>query len=224
MTFTFQRARQPEQVAARRVAIKGAARAMLAEKALSDITVRDIGERVGLAKSNVLRYFDSREAIFLELLEDEWRSWLNEVDRRLGRPRQRKTSHASEIRFATIIADSLAERAELCELLSAMAGVLERNISTEFARAFKTRCAADIGELSQFVARHLPWLSREFTESFPDVALPLTAGLYPFSAPTESVRVAMAELNFPDPKERFNRGLRTGLVTWMIGAAVQSGS
>jgi hypothetical protein len=48
--------------------------------------------------------------------------------------------------------------------------------------------------------------------------------MYPFSVPTEPVRQAMAELDFPDPHCQFLDGLRTGLATWLIGAAAQSPS
>ena len=54
---------------------------MLAEKNVGDISLRELSDRVGLAKSNVLRYFDSREAIFLEVLDEEFEAWL-------GRPRR----------------------------------------------------------------------------------------------------------------------------------------
>ena len=62
------------------------ARTMLTEKSVADISLRELSDRVGLAKSNVLRYFDSREAILLEVLDEECRSWLDEVGSRLGRP------------------------------------------------------------------------------------------------------------------------------------------
>ncbi len=48
--------------------------------------------------------------------------------------------------------------------------------------------------------------------------------MYPFSVPTEPVRAAIAQLEFPDPGERFCDGLRIGLVTWLIGAAAQTGA
>jgi AcrR family transcriptional regulator len=220
--LTFQRARRPEQMAARRTAIMDAARATLAEKGVADVSLRDISEHVGLAKSNVLRYFDSREAIFLELLDEECRSWLGDVEGSLGRPRPRKPHYANEIRVASTIADSLVGRELLCELLGAMAGVLERNISAEFARDFKVRAMENIGALSQLVARQLPRLSREQADLFAEGALSLTAGMYPFSVPTEPVRTVMAELGFPDPQERFVQGLRDGLVTWLIGASTRS--
>ena len=209
-------------MAARRTAILTSAREILAEKNVADISLRELSGRIGLAKSNVLRYFDSREAIFLEILDEEFRGWLADLEARLGRPRVRKVNYANEIRVAAAVADSLVERQLLCELVSSMAGVLERNISFDFAGDFKARAVGRIAELAQLVAGQLPWLPREFTEFFAEAALTLVAGMYPFSVPTEPVRAAVAELGLPDPGERFREGLRIGLVTWLIGAAAQT--
>jgi AcrR family transcriptional regulator len=211
-------------MAARRSAIMTGARDMLTEKSLADISLRELSDRIGLAKSNVLRYFDSREAIFLEVLDEEFQAWLTGLDTRLGSPRVRKDNHANEIRVARAVADSLVDRRLFCELLGSMAGVLERNISLDFARDFKARAMGRIAELAQLVARQLPWLPRGFTEFFAEGALTLAAGMYPFSVPTEPVRAAMAELGFADPGERFSDGLRLGLETWLIGAATQTGA
>jgi AcrR family transcriptional regulator len=222
VTSTFQRARRPEQLAARRAAILAAARGALAERGVDEVTLRDISERVGLAKSNVLRYFDTREAILLEVLDEECRDFLADLSDRLGQPRARKSAFANEIRLAGILTDTLVERRLLCELLGAMAGVLERNIAGEFARDFKVRAVGSIAALSELVGRHLPWLPEDFVAFFGEGALSLVAGMYPFSVPTEPVREVIAELGFPDPRTRFVDALRTGLTTWLIGAAAQS--
>ena len=65
----FQRARSEEQREARRRAILDAAAAMLTEMPLAQVTLNELSRRAGLAKSNVLRYFESREAVLLELLD-----------------------------------------------------------------------------------------------------------------------------------------------------------
>jgi AcrR family transcriptional regulator len=218
----FQRARRPEQMAARRSAILQAARTMLTEKGVGDISLRELSDCVGLAKSNVLRYFDSREAVFLEVLDEECQAWLAELEDQLGRPRARKPDYSNEIRVATTIADSLAARPLLCELIGSMAGVLERNISAEFAKDFKVRATERVSTLSSLVARQLPWLAQGFSDTFGEGVLMLTAGMYPFSVPTDPVRSAMADLGFPDPEQRFVDGMRMGLITWLIGAAAQS--
>lgn len=209
-------------MAARRTAIMNVAREMLAEKTVGDISLRELSDRVGLAKSNVLRYFDSREAIFLEVLDEEFAAWLGDIEDRLGRPRPRKPGYANEIRVASVITDSVIARPLLGELLGSMAAVLERNISYDFARDFKARAMERIAALAELVYRHLPWLPEEFTAFFAEGSLMLTAGAYPFSVPTEPVQFAIAEIGLPDPRQRFREGLRFGLQTWLIGAAAQA--
>ena len=52
------------------------AAAMLAEMPVAQVSLNELSRRVGLAKSNVLRYFESREAVLLDLLGSEWQEWL----------------------------------------------------------------------------------------------------------------------------------------------------
>jgi hypothetical protein len=80
----------------------------------------------------------------------------------------------------------------------------------------------NIAAVSELAGRQLPWLPEEFVAFFGEGALSLVAGMYPFSVPTEAVRQVIGELGFPDPHGRFVAGLRTGLSTWLIGAAAQS--
>jgi AcrR family transcriptional regulator len=137
----FQRARRPEQREIRRQAILDAAAAMLGEMSVTEISLRELSRRVGLAKSNVLRYFESREAVFLELLDVATREWLDELTVDLARLRNgsgavRPDSVPYE-RVAETIAASLVPRSLLCELTSVLANVLERNVSVEVALRFK---------------------------------------------------------------------------------------
>ena len=53
---------------------------MLAEMPVAQVTLNELSRRVGLAKSNVLRYFESREAVLLDLLDSEWQEWLAALD------------------------------------------------------------------------------------------------------------------------------------------------
>mgnify|MGYP003693593709 CR=1 FL=1 len=63
---------------------------------------------VGLAKSNVLRYFDSREADLPRgpRTRSAWPG-SSDLDGLARRPRDRKPNYANEIRVATTVADSL---------------------------------------------------------------------------------------------------------------------
>ncbi len=57
---------------------------MLAEMPVNELTLNELSRRVGLAKSNVLRYFESREAVLLELLDQAFSSWVEEVSDELA--------------------------------------------------------------------------------------------------------------------------------------------
>ena len=71
----FQRARSAAAKQQREAAILEAARALGAERGIRQITLTEIGEAVGMHKSALLRYFETREEIFLRLTADGWREW-----------------------------------------------------------------------------------------------------------------------------------------------------
>ncbi len=79
--MTFQRARSDEQREQRRAAVLDAATEMLGQMPVADVTLNALSRRVGLAKSNVLRYFESREAVLLELLDRALREWADDLVR-----------------------------------------------------------------------------------------------------------------------------------------------
>ncbi|WP_328606751.1 TetR family transcriptional regulator [Amycolatopsis sp. NBC_00345] len=221
MSTGFQRARRPEQIEARRATILETATAMLRERPVAEISLRELSDRVGLAKSNVLRYFDSREAIFLEVLDQVWRAWLDrveqEVERELAEPVEDGPGYAREERVATTIARSLQGDRLLCELISAMASVLERNISVQSARGFKARAVASTHRLAGLVRARVPELSPEGANHFASAALVVVAGLWPFANPTEAVATAAAELGAPPASQMFADGLTEGLVNLLVG-------
>ncbi|WP_405860170.1 TetR family transcriptional regulator [Streptomyces sp. NBC_01515] len=156
---TFQRARSEEQREIRRRAILDTAAAMLDEMPVSAVSLNELSRRVGLAKSNVLRYFESREAVLLELLDHAWKQWTADLPDLLtaGIDAEAAVEERGE-QFAAVISDSLAERRMLCDLLSAQAGVLEHNISPEVAARYKRAAVANVDALTALARVHLPEL------------------------------------------------------------------
>jgi AcrR family transcriptional regulator len=72
---TFQRARRPEQKQERQRAILDAARQLALAGGVRSVSLTDIAARVGIHKSALLRYFETREQIFLELTAQAWLGW-----------------------------------------------------------------------------------------------------------------------------------------------------
>jgi AcrR family transcriptional regulator len=189
----FQRARSEEQREARRQAILGAAAAMLAEMPVAEVTLNELSRRAGLAKSNVLRYFESREAVLLELLDSAWQDWLAQLDAELadavvaGDP---VPSRADQL--AAAVADSLAARPMLCDLISAQAAVLERNVSPQVAAQYKRASIAGISALGALLLRSVPELGEPDAFRLAGAAVMTTAAVWPHTQPSAAMLAAYA--------------------------------
>jgi AcrR family transcriptional regulator len=160
---TFIRARNADQRAARRATILSSAADMLRTGVrVADLSLNDLARRVGLAKSNVLHYFETREAVLLELLDAEYTAWLDDVE---------AATHAFEPDSGTsrvdavadVLSRTVAHRPILSELLASSALVLEHNVSAEVAADYKRRAIAQatrLASLLELVIGPLPTPSR----------------------------------------------------------------
>ncbi|MFJ9028281.1 TetR/AcrR family transcriptional regulator [Streptomyces sp. NPDC102274] len=159
MTTPFQRARSEEQRAVRRQAILDTAAAMLAEMPVAQVSLNELSRRVGLAKSNVLRYFESREAVLLELLDTAMREWLDLLDVALARAVDGTAGpYERGDQLAGALADTLADRPVLCDLVGAQAAVLERNVSPQIAAEYKRATMANATAMARLIHTYVPEL------------------------------------------------------------------
>jgi AcrR family transcriptional regulator len=187
----FQRARNEEQREARRQTILGAAAAMLAEMPVAEVTLNELSRRAGLAKSNVLRYFESREAVLLELLDSAWRDWLVQLDRDLQAAIDAAAPTAGRSgQLAAVLAASLASRPMLCDLISAQAAVLERNVSPQVAAQYKRASIAAITALGILVLGCVPELGEQDAVRLAGVTVMMTGALWPHTQPSAAMLAA----------------------------------
>jgi len=63
----------------RQAAILSAARELALRDGVRKVSLADIAARVGVHKSALLRYFETREQIFLELTAEAWRDWAGAI-------------------------------------------------------------------------------------------------------------------------------------------------
>lgn len=156
MADSFQRARSAEQRAARRAAILLAARAMLDDGTrVLDLSLNELAKEVGLAKSNLLRYFETKEAVLLALLGQEYDQWLDALEDQLGSAPTPDDLPAKVDLLAVAVADSIRDRTVLAELLAASALILEHNVSLEAAADYKRRSISQAERLARLAERIL---------------------------------------------------------------------
>ncbi|OLF09683.1 TetR family transcriptional regulator [Actinophytocola xinjiangensis] len=191
--MTFQRARSEEQREIRRRAILDTAAAMLGEMPVAEVSLNELSRRVGLAKSNVLRYFESREAVLLELLDVFLESWLAELDRELAAGIEATaTPEARAGQLADILSRSLSDRTVLCDLFGAQGGVLEHNVSVEVVKRHKRSSLAKLATMTDLVRRHVPELG-DGAQLFCLMSLVSAGALSAYVPPPPSLLAAYAQ-------------------------------
>lgn len=167
------------------------ATAMLAEMPVAQVSLNELSRRVGLAKSNVLRYFESREAVLLELLDVALQEWLEQLDGALtaavdagAAPFERGDQ------VAATLAASLAARPVLCDLIGAQAAVLERNVSPQVAAEYKHAVVANAGVLARLVREHVRELGEHDAIRFVGAATMATGAVWTHAQPSAAMLAA----------------------------------
>lgn len=152
----FQRARSAQAKQERETAILSAARALGTERGIREITLTDVAAAVGMHKSALLRYFETREQIFLDLTAQGWREWSADVRERLAAQGEEVAPPAGTGTVARALAGSLAVRPLFCDLLAQAPLNLERNVSVGAVRAFKLVTLQEVRAIGDAVRRLLP--------------------------------------------------------------------
>jgi len=186
----FKRARRPEQKQRRRAAILSAARALALADGVRAVSLAGIAAGAGIDKSALLRYFETREQIFLELTAREWAPWVRALHEELD-----DAPAGSAGLVAAVVARGFADRPLFCDLLAHTPLNLERNVSPENVRSYKLTSLAGVAEAAAVVHRVLPDLTIAECTEFISAIASLAGSLWQIANPVP----ALAELFAADP-------------------------
>jgi AcrR family transcriptional regulator len=192
-TATFQRARSPQHKAQRREAILVSAARLAARDGVREITLGDIAADVGIHKSALLRYFETREQIFLELSARAWEEWVRTVEHDLGT--RRDGAAPGTATAATVLARSFAQRPLLCDLIAHVALNLERHVSVQSVRTYKLASLDAVDRAARAIAGAVPGLSEEGAHQLVSITARLAGSTWQIANPPE----VLAELYRSDP-------------------------
>ncbi len=176
--------------------ILATARDMLSRLPPAEVSLRELSRHVGLSKSNVVRYFPTREAVFLAVLTEDWDAWLSAVEAALPAAGARLLPHARDELVAAAIAQALSEHRRLCDLLAACQAVLERNVPLETAREFKAAALARLARLAGLVRSRIPELGDAESLEFAGIVWAFVAGAWPMANPSPVVAAVLTEPQF----------------------------
>lgn len=183
--MNWMRARSDEQIEQRAGEILAAAARLYRENRFDEISLSMIAEEARFTRSNVYRYFDSKEDIFLELLQQDIAAWRQDIAKTFdgwsGGSRE----------FAEKWVHTLLKHRRLLQLFTILYTLLEPNATPEALTQFKQASAREIAQAAGLLADLLPFSTEEEAVEFVFAQSWLAIGAYPMLALTPKQEDAM---------------------------------
>lgn len=157
-----------------------------------DITIKLIGEKTSFSRTSIYNYFETKEEIFLALLQREYEKWILDLNNMYNQ-NDKMTKEA----FADKLAHTIETRTNLLKLLSMNMYDMEENSRMERLVEFKTSYGNAIKALEKLLSKFFPEMTEQEINDFLFSFLPLMYGIYPYTFVTEKQKEAMKNANVP---------------------------
>lgn len=210
----FQRARKPAEQKLRRDAILNAAAELFDHEGARGTGLNAIAARAGFTKSNVYRYFESREEVLLSLFLDELERFAAEFEAAIAaRP-------PGDIdAMAEAGADGFLAHPRFCALIAILAGVLEQNVSVDKIVDLKRGVLELNRRIASSIAGRLPGASLEDCGWVVSMTATIVAGMWPNVTPSAAAGQVLAMPEFAHLKPAPQRDLKRAIAALLASIA-----
>jgi TetR/AcrR family transcriptional regulator len=187
----FRRARQPDQIEARRDALLVAAAELFDADGPRGAGLTAIAMRAGFTKSNVYRYFESREEVLLALFLQAFDRLTENIRSGISR------LNAGDIpAIAQLITGCFLAEPRCCHLMSIFSTVLEQNVSEQTIESVKRHMRARSEILITSLADRLPGARMEDYTWVLSTIFSFVAGMWPGAHPAPAAATVLAKTEF----------------------------
>lgn len=212
----FQRARKPEEKEQRRAAILRAAVRLARAGGPLALGLNELAREAGITKSNVYRYFESREEVLARIYLVELAAFVGELEGRF--PRRCKIATVADELTSAFLARPL-----FCQLIGMLSSVLEHNLSAETIASVKREMMALTARVQPVLKRALPWLAdRDNVWVMQSIAI-YVAMLWPTTHPSSAAAEVLARPEFAAMKLEPTRALRQFIEVVLTGLQEMTG-
>lgn len=181
---------QKKIVDTRREEIIDACEKLYKEVGLKSVNIKLIGENISCSRTSIYNYFETKEEIFLALVEREYLIWNKDLKKFYE-----KDNKVTLDEFINNIVSSLSKRKILLKLISMNMYEMEENSSYESVKSYKTAYTESVNLFKNCLIKLLNFNEEEATNKV-FTFFPFMIGIYPYSAVTKKQKKALTELDF----------------------------
>lgn len=201
-TTTFQRARKPEEIQARRETLLAAAAELFDAEGPLGAGLNAIAARAGFTKSNVYRYFESREEVLLSLFLAEMDQLVPALAAAIA-----ATPEGDLDALTSAVTLQFASRPRLGHLTSILSGTLEANVSEDTIVTVKRAMGGMAAEMAAALRTRLPRASTEDALWAITMIGSLVAGMWPGAHPAPAAERVLSRPEFAQHRPNIERDL-----------------
>ena len=178
----------PELTANRRSEIINACEKLYETMSFKDITFGEISKETSFSRPSIYNYFETKEEIFLALMQREYDIWNTDLRRITD-----ENDALTDDELAGELAHSLENRPQLLKLLSMNHYDMEEHSRPESLTEFKKSYGESLEAVRDCLKKFRPYMTEDERERFILVFFPFMFGIYPYTAATEKQLTAMKE-------------------------------
>ena len=151
-----------------------------------DITLKKIGEDTTFTRTSIYNYFQTKEEIFLALLQREYELWIEELNFI-----EENNSALTREEFADKLSKSLENREQLLKLMAMNHFDMEANSRVENLTEFKKAYGESLRAVERCLDKFFPQMTTKDKENFLYIFFPFVYGIYPYVTVTDKQKLAM---------------------------------
>ena len=173
---------------ARKEEIISACAKLYETKSFKEITIKEIGNVTSFTRTSIYNYFETKEEIFLALLQKEYELWVKDLNALIE-----KNDALSADETVSYLARSLSERERLLKLLSMNHYDMEQNSRTEKLIEMKKAYGNSMNAVRRYLQKFCTQMSENERDNFIYIFFPFMFGAYPYAVVTEKQKEAMKQ-------------------------------
>ena len=178
----------PALTAARKEEIVAACAKLYETMSFKEITIKEIADETSFTRTSIYNYYETKEEIFLALLQKEYELWVEAME---GVMEREDTLTRDQV--AQMLACTLTGRPRLLRLLSMNLYDMEANSRPERLAEFKRAFGASLTAVERMLQRYIPDMDEEARRRFLYSFFPFIYGIYPYTSVTEKQKAAMEQ-------------------------------
>ena len=176
----------PELVSARKEEIITACETLYQTMGFKEITIKEIADYTSFSRPSIYNYFETKEEIFLAILQKEYERWIDDLD-----AVSREHDSLTRAELAEALARTLHKREQLLKLMSMNHYDMEANSRMERLTEFKRAYGWSLRAVERLLEKFCPEMSGQGRKEFLYAFFPFIYGIYPYAVVTDKQREAM---------------------------------